>query len=176
MEEELKRLIRNIPDFPKQGVQFKDITPLLQNGPAFKRAIDAMAAHYSSSGANVIVSIEARGFIIGAALAYSMGKSFVPLRKPGKLPFTSVRAELEKEYGKDAIEMHIDALKAGDKVLIIDDVLATGGTLNAAIKLVETAGASVEGIGVLTELSFLHGRANIKGKQGDYKIFSLLKY
>ncbi len=173
---DFKKLIRNVPDFPKPGVQFKDITPLLQDGPRFRAAIDAMAGHYANSDFNVIASVEARGFIIGAALAYAMGKSFVPLRKPGKLPFKSVRAELEKEYGKDAVEMHVDALKAGDSVLIIDDVLATGGTLNAVLELVENAGARVEGIGVLVELSFLHGRENLKGQKSPYKVFSLIKY
>lgn len=166
------KFIRDVPDFPKPGIIFKDITPLLGDGKAFSALIEAFADKYRDSGINAICGIESRGFIIGAALAARMGIGFVPIRKTGKLPYKKIRREYSLEYGTDAIEMHSDAVKKGEKVLLIDDLIATGGTAMAAVSMLEDAGADVVGIAFAIELEFLKGRE----KFGKRKIFSLLKY
>ena len=155
---DLRALIRDIKDFPKPGIVFLDITPLLGDGPAFRHAIDAMAERFKDCGATKIVCAEARGFIFGAALAYKMGLGFVPVRKPGKLPWKTTSVTYDLEYGTDTLCMHEDALLKGERVLVIDDVLATGGTLQGMLKLMEVFGTEVAGIGVLIELGFLNGR------------------
>jgi len=169
---DIKKYIRDIPDYPKKGILFKDITPLLQDKYAFSAAIEQMATHYRESKAEVIAGIESRGFIIGAALAIKLGIGFIPIRKPGKLPYKTHRKEYTLEYGKDAVEIHEDALKHGQKVLLIDDVIATGGTAKAAAELLRDIGGDLIGIGFLVELSFLKGMEKLKGE----KIFSLFKY
>jgi len=161
--EEVAKLIRDVPDFPKKGIVFKDITPLLGDGPAFARVIDAFAAKLEGKGVNKIVGIESRGFIFGAALALKLGIGFVPVRKPGKLPYQTVRESYALEYGTDAIEMHRDAVKPGEKVALVDDLLATGGTLAACAKLVRTVGGDPVISLLVVELSFLKGREKLKG-------------
>lgn len=167
---ELEKKIRDIPGFPKAGVIFKDITPLLLDPKSFKQAIDIMADYYKDKNITSIVSAEARGFIFGGALAYKLGVGFIPARKPGKLPYKTVRQEYELEYGTDALEIHEDAIKFGDRVLIVDDVLATGGTTAAQAKLVKKIGGEVVGFCFLVELAFLNPRGKLKG----YDVFSLI--
>ncbi|MHC4884794.1 MAG: adenine phosphoribosyltransferase [Planctomycetota bacterium] len=167
---ELASLIRDIPDYPKEGIVFKDIMPLVENGPAFRQAIDELAALFADSGAEIIVGAEARGFIFGAALAYKMNLGFAAVRKPGKLPYKCREVSYDLEYGSDTLCMHEDALEPGKKVLVIDDLLATGGTIGATIQMIEEAKAEVVGIGFLIELDFLGGRA----KLGDHNIQSLI--
>lgn len=164
--------IRSVPDFPKKGIVFRDITTLLRNAQALTASIDALADHFKDSGAQVIVGPESRGFIFGAALAYKMILPFVPIRKPGKLPAETVSESYELEYGADTIEIHQDAINPGDKVLMIDDLLATGGTMQAACKMVEKLGGEIVGIGFLIELSFIPGRKKLE----QYSIFSLIDY
>lgn len=154
--------IRNVPDFPKPGIMFKDITPVLADGAAFSACIDAMAEKNDKSTFDVIVAMEARGFIFGAALAAKMGKGFVPVRKPGKLPWQTHQVEYELEYGTDKVEMHQDAVLPKQRVLIVDDVIATGGTAWAACELVRVMGGTVVGASFLIELSFLPGRKRIE--------------
>lgn len=166
----LERYIRSIPDFPKEGVIFKDITPLLASPEGFREAIDEMAGPYADSGVTKVLGAEARGFILGGALAYRLGAGFIPARKPGKLPWTTTSAEYALEYGTDQLEMHIDAVGPGDRVLIVDDVLATGGTAAAKANLVAASGAEVVGFAFLMELDFLHGRE----KLGESRIVSLM--
>jgi len=168
---DLKAKIRRIPEF--KGVVFWDITPLLKDKQAFKEAIDKLVAHYKNKDIDIIVSNEARGFIIGAALAYALGVGFVPVRKKGKLPSKCVELTYQKEYEKDTIEIHDDAIVKGQKVLIIDDLLATGGTVKANIDLVEKLGGKIVGVGFLIELEYLSGRKTLGDK---YEIFSLIKY
>ena len=151
--------VRDVPDFPKPGVLFKDITPLLADARAFRECVEALAAPWRTQKIDAICGIEARGFIFGAALARALDAGFVPLRKPGKLPAATLAADFELEYGQARLEMHADALAPGARVLIIDDVLATGGTLAAARQLIERLGADIAGAAVLIELAFLHGRA-----------------
>ena len=172
--DELKKSIREIPDFPKKGILFYDITTMLKDGRALRYAIDLMFAHYTAEGKKFdkVASMESRGFIFGATLAYKFGAGFVPIRKPGKLPAKSFRESFEKEYGKDFFEVHTDAIEKGEKVLICDDLLATGGTAVAAARLVEKMGGHVDGMAFLIELSFLKGREKLKG----YDVYSLLKY
>jgi adenine phosphoribosyltransferase len=167
----LKTKIRRIPEF--KGVVFWDITPLLKDKKAFKEAIDKLADHYKGKDIDVIVSNEARGFIIGAALAYALGVGFVPIRKKGKLPSKCVELTYKKEYESDTIEIHEDAVDKGQKVLLIDDLLATGGTVKANIALIEQLGGKVVGIGFLIELGYLEGRKALGDK---HEVFSLIKY
>ena len=155
---ELAALIRDVPDFPKPGILFKDITTLLRDPAGFRQAIDHFADRYTGRHLTAIVGIESRGFIFGAALADRLGVGFVPVRKPGKLPAETLREEYELEYGTDAVEIHRDALGEGDRVVVIDDLLATGGTLAATVRLVRALGAEVEEVAALIELAFLHGR------------------
>ena len=159
---DLRTLIRDIPDYPKEGILFFDITPLLGDPAGFRQAVDLLAERFADSGATKIVAAEARGFIFGAALAYKMGLGFVPVRKPGKLPYKTVSISYELEYGSDTLCMHEDALIRGEKVLVIDDLLATGGTLSGVIDLVEHFGAEIAGIGVVIELEFLNGKEQLR--------------
>ena len=159
---DLRTLIRDIPDYPKEGILFFDITPLLGDPAGFRQAIDLLAERFADSGATKIVAAEARGFIFGAALAYKMGLGFVPVRKPGKLPYKTVSISYELEYGSDTLCMHEDALLRDEKVLVIDDLLATGGTLSGVIDLVEHFGADIVGIGVVIELEFLNGKEQLR--------------
>jgi adenine phosphoribosyltransferase len=167
---DLASYIRDIPDFPKPGVMFKDITPLLASAEGFRAAIDALAEPYAAAGVTKVLGAEARGFILGGALAYKLGAGFIPARKPGKLPWTTTSADYALEYGTDSLEMHIDAVDPSDRVLIVDDVLATGGTASAKADLVTRAGATVVGFAFLMELDFFHGR----DKLGDHTVVSLL--
>jgi adenine phosphoribosyltransferase len=152
------RYIRDIPDWPQKGVIFKDITPLLADPTAFAASIDTFAEAYAEAGVTKVMGAEARGFIFGGALAYKLGAGFVPARKPGKLPWTTTAVTYDLEYGTDTLEVHADAINEGDVVLIVDDVLATGGTAGAKAKLVQETGAKVAGFAFLIELDFLHGR------------------
>jgi adenine phosphoribosyltransferase len=169
---DLKKAIRAIPDFPKPGILFYDITSLLANPDAYREAVDRLEEYCRKRNADKIVAIESRGFIFGGALADRIGIPFVPIRKPGKLPGETVRQEYELEYGTDAIEMHADAIHPGDHVLVIDDLIATGGTLQAACKLVERVGGHVAGIAALIELAFLPWRERMK----PYDVFTLISY
>lgn len=164
--------IRTVPDFPHTGIQFKDITTLLKDGNAFHMAIDSLVKVFLNKNIDVVVGPEARGFAIGAPVAYALGAGFVPVRKPGKLPAETLRLEYSLEYGKDALEIHKDAIEPGNKVLIVDDLLATGGTSLATVKMVETLGGKVVGLAFLIELGFLNGRQVLSG----YDITSLIKY
>ncbi len=168
----IERYIRDVPDFPKPGILFKDITPLLQDGPAFAHCIDQLLALVPPSTYDVICGIESRGFLFGAPLALRAGKGFVPIRKPGKLPSKSVSQSYDLEYGTDRIEIHVDAVTKGQRVLIVDDVLATGGTMGAAVKLVRQVGGTVAGTCFLMELLFLNGRQRLS----DVAVHSLVKY
>ena len=159
MSLELARFVRDVPDFPKPGIVFKDLTPMLADARAFAAAIDALIAPFRDAGIERVVGIEARGFIFGAAAAHALGAGFVPMRKPGKLPARTIGVDYALEYGKDRLEMHADALVRGERVLLVDDVLATGGTLAAAARLCEQAGASVVGAAVVAEIGILAGRA-----------------
>jgi adenine phosphoribosyltransferase len=167
---ELEAYIRDVPDFPKDGIVFKDITPLLASPEGFRAAIDRLASEYEDDGVTKLVGAEARGFILGGALAYRLGAGFVPARKPGKLPRDTASAEYQLEYGIDSLEMHKDSVVAGDRVVIIDDVLATGGTAAAKARLVRESGGEVVGFAFLLELDFLHGRE----KLGDERVISLI--
>lgn len=164
---DLRAFIRDILDF-KPGITFFDITPLLADPMAFRYAVDALAERYKDSGANKIMAAEARGFLFGAPLAYKMGLGFVPVRKPGKLPYKTASVTYDLEYGTDSLQMHVDAVGAGDRVLIIDDLLATGGTCNGMIKLVQGTGADIAGIGFVIELGFLDGPSKLEGIPHEY--------
>lgn len=168
---DLKSYIRDIPGFPKEGIIFKDITPLLKNGKKFKEAVDAMAAGFKDKKVDAVLSVEARGFIFGAAIAYRLGAGIIPIRKKGKLPFRTHSVTYGLEYGTDTLEIHQDAFKKGDKVLIVDDLLATGGTTRAVIDMVEKMGGDIVGIAFLIELTALKGREKLK----SYPITSLIK-
>ncbi|MFA6320754.1 MAG: adenine phosphoribosyltransferase [Candidatus Omnitrophota bacterium] len=168
---DLKSAIRDIPGFPKEGIIFKDITTLLGNKDKFKQAVDLFAEKFKDKKIDVIVSIEARGFIFGAALAYKLGAALAPVRKKGKLPFKTYSVTYELEYGKDTLEIHQDALKKGDNVLIVDDLLATGGTCKAVTELVEKMGGKIVGLAFLIELLPLKGREKFK----NYDIVSLIQ-
>lgn len=167
-----KDFIRVIPDFPQPGIRFKDITTLLSDGNAYRKAIDEMAVYARSKNIDLIVGPEARGFVVGAPLAYSLEIGFVPVRKPGKLPADTIEAAYSLEYGKDALAMHKDAIKPGQRVLVADDLLATGGTIGTTIELVEKLGGQVAGAAFLIELTYLNGREKLL----DYDVFSLVKY
>jgi adenine phosphoribosyltransferase len=172
MELLAKRLIRDIADFPKAGIVFKDITPVLQDPKAFREVMDRMLEYARAKQPDVIIGIESRGFIFGAPLALSLGASFVPVRKLGKLPGETVREEYALEYGTNTVEMHKDAIRPGDRALIVDDLLATGGTSAAAAMLIEKVGGEVAGLLFLVELTFLNGRDAL----GDYDVYSLIEY
>jgi len=167
---DLARYIRNIPDFPVEGIQFKDITTLLQDPAAFCASVDEMLARCRDREIDVVVGIESRGFIWGAILAHELGVGFVPVRKPGKLPAETVRAEYTLEYGTNALEMHRDAIAPGQKALVVDDLLATGGTARATCELVEQLGGQVVAVGFLIELCFLPGRDRLAG----YDVWALI--
>lgn len=169
---ELAALVRDIPDFPRPGVVFKDITPLLADHAAFSSCIDALAGHWDGQQIDRVLGIEARGFIVAAPVAYRFGAGFTPVRKAGKLPWNVEQEEYALEYGTDLLEIHQDAVRRGERVLIIDDVLATGGTAAATIRLAERLGAEVVGLGFLIELSFLGGRSKLEGRE----IVSLIRY
>ncbi|MCJ7472980.1 MAG: adenine phosphoribosyltransferase [Actinobacteria bacterium] len=169
---DLKKKIRNVPDFPKKGIVFRDITTLLSDGDAFKYSVDKMTEQYKGKEIDLIIGAEARGFIFGAILAYNLGIGFIPIRKPGKLPYETCETSYDLEYGKNILQMHVDAVKKGDKVLIVDDLVATGGTAKAKADLVEKMGGEVLGFCFLIELEFLNPRKVLEG----YEVFSLIKY
>ena len=160
---DLRRYIRDVPDFPKKGILFKDITPLLQDREALRHAMERLAGEFKGRGISKVVGIESRGYIFAPAIALSLGAGFVPVRKPGKLPWKTAAEEYALEYGKDRLEIHLDALARGEKVLIVDDLLATGGTASATRRLAERLGAEVVGAGFLVELGFLEGRSRLPG-------------
>ena len=170
--EPLKKLIREIPDFPKPGILFYDITTLLKDRTGFAQLIDALAAHYLEQKIDLVLGIEARGFIFGPALAYRLNAGFVPVRKPRKLPAPVTRVTYDLEYGSDTLEIHVDAIQPGQRVLLVDDLLATGGTMEATLKLVKQLGGEVAGLAFAIELDFLRGRDRFK----DQDVFSLLHY
>lgn len=160
---QLARAVRDVPDFPKPGILFKDITPMLANGELFKMAIDTFIEACGSERIDKVVGIDARGFLFGAAVAYQLGVGFVPIRKKGKLPFQTEAASYSLEYGEACVEMHIDAIKPGERVVLIDDLLATGGTAAAAVKLIRKVGGDLAAALFLIELEFLEGRKNLAG-------------
>lgn len=168
----LKELIREVPDFPKPGISFKDLTPLLQSEEGLQGAVEAMLESFSGEEIDLVIGIESRGFILGAPMAVRLGCGFVPVRKPGKLPAASIKQEYQLEYGTDAVEIHQDAVAAGQRVLIVDDLLATGGTMKATCQLVERLQAEIVGLSFLIELLFLDGRE----KLGDYRIEAVIQY
>jgi adenine phosphoribosyltransferase len=168
----IRALIRDVPDFPQKGIVFKDITPLLADEAGFSMAIDLIVAHFGRGNVDKVVGIEARGFIVASPVAYHFGAGFVPVRKAGKLPWDSESQEYELEYGTETLEIHKDAFHPGERVLIVDDVLATGGTARATARLVERLGGKVVGIACLIELSFLKGRNQLQG----YEFFALVTY
>lgn len=168
----LKAKIRHVPDFPKAGILFYDVTTLLRDPEGFKIAIDSLANPYRDRGISLVVGVESRGFILGAAVADRIGAGFVPVRKVGKLPSTTIRASYDLEYGSDSLEMHRDAVEPGQRVLIVDDLLATGGTASATVDLVKQLGGAVEGLAFLIELADLNGRARLPGEN----VFAVLKY
>jgi len=167
----LKEIIRNIPGFPKEGIVFRDITPLLADPEEFGAVVDAMADHFRGK-VDVVVAAESRGFILGAPVALQLGVAFVPVRKPGKLPYETAGETYELEYGTDSLEIHRDAVEPGDRVLVVDDLLATGGTALACARLVEKLGGAVAGMAFMIELSFLGGRRKLEG----YDVFALIDY
>jgi adenine phosphoribosyltransferase len=169
---DLTQYIRDIPDFPKPGILFKDITPLLAHPPALRYAIDRMADHYRHEPVDVVAAVEARGFLFAAPLALLLSKPLVPLRKPGKLPYRTHALSYDLEYGSAELQVHIDAVSSGSHVLLVDDLLATGGTMWAGCQLVEKAGGRVAGCVFLVELTFLGGRARLK----PHEVFSLVQY
>ena len=170
--EQLKKLIREVPDFPKPGILFYDITTLLRDKTGFAQLIDLFSEHYIGKQIDLILGMEARGFIFGPALAYRLNAGFVPVRKPGKLPAATVKVEYELEYGSNALEVHKDAVQKGQRVLIVDDLLATGGTAEATARLATSLGGEIAGLAFVVELDFLNGRDKLK----PYNVFSLLHY
>src|ERR1700683_3835203 len=168
----LKKLIREVPDFPKKGILFYDITTLLKDKRGFAMLIDALAEHYINKDVDLVLGMEARGFIFAPALAYRLNAGFVPVRKPGKLPAETVKHDYALEYGTNSLEIHKDAIQKGQRGLIVDDLLATGGTAQATAKLAAMLGASIAGLGFVVELEFLKGRDKLKG----YDVMSLLRY
>jgi adenine phosphoribosyltransferase len=170
--EQLKTLVRTVPDFPKPGILFYDITTLLKDKQGFARLIDALAEHYIGKDIDLVLGIEARGFIFGPALAYRLNAGFVPVRKPRKLPAPTVRVTYDLEYGSDTLEIHQDAIEPGQRVVLVDDLLATGGTMEATVKLVRQLGGEIAGLAFAVELDFLKGRSRFT----DLDVFSLLHY
>ncbi|HVF56251.1 MAG TPA: adenine phosphoribosyltransferase [Pyrinomonadaceae bacterium] len=170
--DQLKSLIREVPDFPKPGINFYDITTLLKHPEGFRQTIDALVGEFKGAEVDTIIGIEARGFIFAPAMAYQLGAGFVPARKPGKLPSVCASVSYDLEYGQDALEMHRDAVGTGHRVIIADDLLATGGTASAVVKLVEQLGGQVVGLAFVVELEFLPGRKRLEG----YDVRSLIKY
>jgi adenine phosphoribosyltransferase len=171
-QHKLKQLIREVPDFPKPGILFYDITTLLKDKVGFATLIDELSQHYLDHDVDLVVGIEARGFIFGPALAYRLNAGFVPIRKPRKLPAETVKWTYQLEYGTDTLEIHKDAIEPGQRVIIVDDLLATGGTAAACVELVKSLGGKIAGIGFVVELTFLNGRKKFSG----YDVFSLLQY
>lgn len=169
---ELAQLVRSIPDFPIKGILFRDITTLIRDGEALQETIDTLVEHYRDTDIEVIAAIEARGWIFGSPLAYELGAGFVPIRKPSKLPAEKIAVSYALEYGQNTLEMHLDAIARGTKVLIVDDLLATGGSAKAAVQLVEKLGGEVVGLAFLIELTDLHGRDKLKG----YDVYSLIQF
>lgn len=169
---DLKKIIRSIPDFPKPGIVFRDITTLLQDASALREAVDEIAENFDEEKVDVVVGTEARGFIFGPAVACKLNAGFVPVRKPGKLPYDTISAAYELEYGTDTVEIHKDAIKPGQRVLMVDDLLATGGTMAASCELVEKLDGDIVGCAFVIELSFLNGRAKLP----KYQVFSLVDY
>jgi adenine phosphoribosyltransferase len=169
---ELKTRIRHVPDFPKPGILFYDVTTLLKDPEGFKLAIDSLANPYKGAGISLVVGIESRGFILGSAVADRIGAGFIPVRKVGKLPFTKIRVSYDLEYGTDSLEIHSDAVENGQKVLIVDDLLATGGTARATVDLVRQLGGDVAGVAVLIELVGLKGRSKLQGEN----VMAVLQY
>jgi adenine phosphoribosyltransferase len=172
MPVDLRRFIRDVPDFPKKGIVFKDITPLLGDSKALRESLVLLSRHFEGRGISKVVGIESRGYIFAPAIALSLGAGFVPVRKPGKLPYKTASEEYALEYGTDRLEIHVDAVQAGEKILIVDDLLATGGTASAARRLVERLGGQVVGSGFLVELKFLDGRSRLPG----IDVISLIQY
>jgi len=170
-EAELKARIRDIPDFPKAGILFRDITPLLADAAAWRATVDAFVERYRDK-VDIVLGIESRGFIVGSAVAYGLGRGIALVRKPGKLPYQTHAASYELEYGRDTLEIHRDALSKGHRVLVIDDLLATGGTASAAVELVQRCGGNVVACAFIIELAFLGGRKRLEGQE----VFSLLRY
>jgi adenine phosphoribosyltransferase len=170
--EQIKGLIRDVPDFPQDGIVFKDITPVLSDPIAFSTLIDLIVVHFGRGNVDKVVGIEARGFILASPVAYHFGAGFVPVRKQGKLPSETVSQEYELEYGTATLEIHRDAVRPGERVLIVDDVLATGGTARATVSLVEQIGGKVCGVACLIELGFLKGREQLPG----HELFTLIRY
>lgn len=168
----LKQHIRHVPDFPRAGILFYDITTLLREPTGFKATIDMMSAPYMGQGIDAVIGIESRGFILGGAVAERIGAGFVPIRKPGKLPAKALRESYDLEYGKDALEIHEDAIEKGQRILIVDDVLATGGTATAAAQLVKKLGGELHGLAFLIELLFLNGKERLAGE----RVYSVLQY
>jgi adenine phosphoribosyltransferase len=169
---ELRAKIRDIKDFPAEGILFKDITTLLKDPKAFRCVLDELATCYLQAGVEIVVGVESRGFIFGGALAHELGAGFVPVRKLGKLPAKTIEVEYELEYGRDALAMHEDAIQPGQRVLAVDDLLATGGTMAATLRLIEQLGGKVVGVAFMIELAFLHGRDKLK----NYPVHSLIGY
>jgi adenine phosphoribosyltransferase len=172
MSDALRAAIRTVPDFPKKGIMFRDITTLLKDGPAFCRALDLLDERYRGVGIDKVVGIESRGFILGGALASRLGVGFVPVRKPGKLPAPAIRETYELEYGSDTVEIHADAIQPGERVLMHDDLLATGGTMAAACRLVTRLGGVIVGVCFIIELPALKGRSALAGRE----VFSILSF
>jgi len=170
--DKFKQLIRGVPDFPKKGILFYDITTLLKNAQALKGVLDELSSHYRAQKIDLVVGIESRGFIFAPALACQLGAGFVPVRKPGKLPAETIKVSYDLEYGKDTLEIHKDGIQRGQRVLVVDDLLATGGTAAAVTHLIRQLGGEVAGLAFLVELDFLNGRKKLEG----YDVFSLLRY
>ena len=169
---DLKQHIRHVPDFPKTGILFYDITTLLRDPEGFRVTVDMLSTQYVNQGIDLVVGIESRGFILGAAVAHRIGAGFVPIRKPGKLPAKALKETYDLEYGKDALEIHEDAIEQGQRILIVDDVLATGGTASAAAKMVKSLAGELHALAFLIELTGLNGKARLPGEN----VFSVLQY
>lgn len=167
-----KKMVRDIPDFPQKGIIFKDITPILQNPKGLRETVEMIANHYKNKKVDIVVGAEARGFILAPTVAFNLGAGFVPVRKPGKLPYEKISMSYALEYGTDTLEMHKDAIKKGQQVLMVDDLLATGGTMAACCKMVETLGGNIVGCAFLIELAFLNGKKALS----KYDVYSLIKY